>query len=512
MAVYEQTNDPRVGSLNVHPFWALPRLPNILAEWAAIIPLACHLASFRTDYHTAGQIALAGQLAISLFPKLGVLASLSRLFKDGPEFLDEVGNPFEDIGLYWFREGSNIVQASVRGSSSRTVRDVQWGSVFPCANGAASAMIASYALARRVGGATRMPDIVPEKGHPGVGKVGTGSTNCDEVTNIPKTANGNARMNEWTWSGLTISSQIARKDTLSNMDRKAEVGHRRYQTLHVLNFSRNRTPRSWRIRLSLFLSSKVLELVTFMVVLGGCAVLSLCGLYGTAAALLCGSISQIAGRFVAVKRPPGYLDNNESHSACMLVSTHRNANIWYLYVGDRGIVDSLLNKTMIMIPTTGTNTVVAYLFKLTHVAQLLAVTYVAAQKSWDGVALVILMLVSWILQLRFTNDFMTRCWLESEDTSIETHSFEFTGRTIMIGAIQAFSGSTRTLWMDDIVVPHPRREAWLKKLREHGLLNESDTEYPTFTEVDLKAIEVTSGLAKSAAEIMKTEIKFVPTA
>jgi hypothetical protein len=100
MAVYEQTSDPSVGSLNVHPFWALPRLPNILAEWAAIIPLACHLASFRTDYHTAGQIALVGRLSMSLFPKLGVLASLSRLCKDGPEYLDEVRNPLEDVDLY----------------------------------------------------------------------------------------------------------------------------------------------------------------------------------------------------------------------------------------------------------------------------------------------------------------------------------------------------------------------------------------------------------------------------
>jgi len=82
---------PGVGTINTHPLWKLPQLPNIVSEWAAIIPLICHLASFRTDYETAGRVSLLGRLTVSMFPRLGDLASLSRLCKNGPEYLDEVG-------------------------------------------------------------------------------------------------------------------------------------------------------------------------------------------------------------------------------------------------------------------------------------------------------------------------------------------------------------------------------------------------------------------------------------
>jgi hypothetical protein len=47
---------------------------------------------------------------------------------------------------------------------------------------------------------------------------------------------------------------------------------------------------------------------------------------------------------------------------------------------------------------------------------------------------------------------------------IEAKTFQFGGRTQMLNAIQVLSGSKVTSWMDDIIVPHPRRDAVLKHL------------------------------------------------
>ncbi|KAH6677235.1 hypothetical protein B0J14DRAFT_560024 [Halenospora varia] len=103
MAAYFTPNTPNIGSLNVPPYLGAPTLPNIVVEWAAIIPLVCHLADFKRDYQIVGQMAMTGSISIGIFPRLGVLAGLARLLKNGPDFLD---------------------QASSRGNSSRTVWDV----------------------------------------------------------------------------------------------------------------------------------------------------------------------------------------------------------------------------------------------------------------------------------------------------------------------------------------------------------------------------------------------------
>jgi len=133
-------------------------------------------------------------------------------------------------------------------------------------------------------------------------------------------------------------------------------------------------------------------------------------------------------------------------------------------------------------------------------------TYIAAQKGWDGVALVVLMLLSWVLRLRFTDDSLARAWQVSEGITVEAASFEFTGRTIIIGAVQAFSGSKRTIWVDDIVAPHPRRQAWLRRLEIGDAAGSDNLQGAEFEELDLKAIEITLGLAQLGSEIMKKEV------
>jgi hypothetical protein len=137
MAAFSSNNTPRLGSLNLEPYFSLPPLPNIVIEWAAIIPLVCHLASYRSDYNITGEVALRKRIHLGLFPKLGRLDGLSRLLQGGKKFVD---------------------QASARGGTTKTVRDVQWGTVFACANGAAVDSLVDFLMSHNFEELIRMPE------------------------------------------------------------------------------------------------------------------------------------------------------------------------------------------------------------------------------------------------------------------------------------------------------------------------------------------------------------------
>lgn len=128
-----------LGTITYNPLFSLPTPPNIVAEWTALIPLVAHLASYRHDHQLAGEAALSGRLNVSLFPRLGVLDGIARLLAGGPDFLDRV---------------------STLGEVNRHVWDVNWGSSFPCANGAASSIITTYALGCADSTSVRMPEHV----------------------------------------------------------------------------------------------------------------------------------------------------------------------------------------------------------------------------------------------------------------------------------------------------------------------------------------------------------------
>ena len=128
-----------LGTIIYNPFLSLPIPPNIVAEWTSLIPLVAHLASYRHDHQLAGEAALSGRLNVSLFPRLGVLDGIARLLAGGPDFLDRV---------------------STMGEVSHQVWDVNWGSAFPCANGAASSIITAYALSHADWTCVRMPEHV----------------------------------------------------------------------------------------------------------------------------------------------------------------------------------------------------------------------------------------------------------------------------------------------------------------------------------------------------------------
>ena len=132
--------------------------------------------------------------------------------------------------------------------------------------------------------------------------------------------------------------------------------------------------------------------------------------------------------------------SNESHDACMPVATHQNSSSWYLFVGDRGIVDSLLNKTMVIIPR---QLAVAAWMETAHVIQLLAMTFVASEKGWDGIALLILLIVSTVLELQFRRQSLTRLFCNSNGVTVKQGSFEFSSRTPMLDAIHRFSGCSQ---------------------------------------------------------------------
>ncbi|KAF8849855.1 hypothetical protein BDZ45DRAFT_541360, partial [Acephala macrosclerotiorum] len=383
-----------LGSLGIRPFLNLAPLPTIVAEWAGLIPLACHLASHQYGHQLAGELAITGRLSIGLFPKLGVLDSVARLINDGTEFFD---------------------RASTLGNVGNEVWDVVWGSTFPCANGAASAIIAAYAL-----------------------------SNSKEALDLDDYHDG--RIEKHTKSHGRSTSSI----------------YRRYQTLHILNFRRTPITFSWRLRLHQLMSSIRWDILIITLLVVGDVFLGLFGLYGTTAAVLCGVISRVASRFLRFKRPPGFLTNNETHDACMLVAAHRNASTWYLFTGDRGVVDYLLNKPMISPPEA--STWIQYWFRIGHILQILSMTFVAAQRGWDGVAMTVLMLLEKVCGKYWNHYCLGAQWLESQGITIEARNFCFTGRTQMIATIQALSRSSNISWMDDIIVPHPRRDALLEHL------------------------------------------------
>ena len=231
-------------------------------------------------------------------------------------------------------------------------------------------------------------------------------------------------------------------------------------------------------------------------------ILCLYGLYGTACTVLFGAISRIACLFLQVHRPPGFLENNELHSACMLVGIHQNSSIWYLYIGDRGVVDSVLNKTMIMLSTR--SYVLLYWFKASHIVQLLAMTFVAAQKGWDGISMIIFMLVADGFLWYFQGSQVAKLWLDNEGITTIAKSFEFTGRTSMMGAIQKFSGSKTSQWMDSLVTPSLRRKAWLERLGDIANSGPGES-YEQLENFDKRWVNIQLTLTMRAANLLQRE-------
>ncbi|EAW17358.1 uncharacterized protein NFIA_072720 [Aspergillus fischeri NRRL 181] len=390
-----------LGALNAPSFIPCPPIPTIVSEWAALVPLACHLASQRVDYITTGEVALLGRLSLGLFPKLGTLSGLARLMKRGTEYLD---------------------YASTTGGTSRTVWDVKWGSVFPCANGAASAAITDYLRNRHY----ERPLLMPE----------------------------------------TREQQLQGRDAI---DSTKTSRTRRSQILHVYYFEFNEAKKAFApFRIESITASVPGQTLIILVLLAVAVLCSLVGAYGTTVILVNTALSQLIAWMVPIYRPPGYLRNNEAHDACMLVAANENAMEWHLYSGDRAIVDTLLNKPMFTLPDGRQAKAAACWFTFAHLLQLTGLIYVAAQKGWDGICLFVLLVLHWALHYSFGSQTSVSEWLRTEHVGAKVKTFEFSSRQAMLGAIQVFSETKITRWMDTILVPHPRREIWLQGLQHNN--------------------------------------------
>ncbi|KAI4250099.1 MAG: hypothetical protein L6R40_000271 [Gallowayella cf. fulva] len=405
--VHETMQFGDLGTLGLRPFLSFSGIPAIVTEWSALFPLVSHLANYDEDHRIIGELALEGHLTVGLFPKLGYLNGLRRLLQYGPDFLD---------------------RANANSASAYKVWDVNWGSIFTRANGSAISIITEYALRNRPK-AIAMPEeiFVKSKYPPGVAP--------PPVHTVP-----------------APQLQMATK-----------APFRRHQELHIVRMSRVNHNRTTRGTLLLILLSRTAKVVYHLILIGLVVVLCLLGAFGSAAIVLNGLISKLMCRILRAKRPPGYLESNENHDACMLSAVHENAQTWYLYMGDRGAIDWMLNKTMLATPSAS-RVQIAY-FRLAHLLQLLAMTFVAAQKGIDGVSLVLLLVSNYGFHYVFGGHKIARQWLEAENVSVDAHTFRFSGRTPMIGVIHSLNQARDAAWMGSLVTPCPRISAWLGELK-----------------------------------------------
>lgn len=353
-----------------------------------------------------GELALEGHLTVGLFPKLGYLDGLRRLLQGGADFLD---------------------RANANSESTHRVWDVNWGSVFTRANGSAISLISDYAL-RKQRPAMQMPDEI-----------------VMQPSNPPSAA-------PTTSAAPPLQNKVSLRPAF-----------RRFQKLHVVRMSRTKHIRTIQGTLLLLFLSRTGKVLYHFILIGLLILLCFLGAFGSAAIVLNGLLSKLVCRLLRVKRPSGYLENNENHDACMLSAVHENAQTWYLYMGDRGVIDWLLNKTMIAPPSAGR--VQMIYFRLAHVLQLLAMTFVAAQKGVDGICLMILLVINDGSQYLFGGHKMARQWLEAEKVSVDARTFIFSGRTPMIGAIHSLSQARNAAWMETLVASCPRISAWLSELK-----------------------------------------------
>jgi hypothetical protein len=381
----------------------------IIFEWVALLPLVIYLASNRLQYRLVGQTALSGHVPIALFPRLGVLGTLVDFLQQGQEFFD---------------------RASSVNELSQKVWDVNWGSIFPCANGAVAAILSAYAL-RGVKVKT-----VPE-----------------EVDRIAPHLLGRQPSSTDTFEPVKINSPF-----------------RRYQKLHILHFTES-TKKVSHARYFWDGLPMALEVLFLIGCLGISVVCFLFGLYGTAAAVIFSVLLRISRQLMTIERPSGYLKNNEGDlPGCMLVSLHENASKWYLYIGSRGVIDTILNKTMVQDVKSPLGVWHGYGLRLLEVLHILIMTYVAAQKGWDGVALVSLVVVASAIDfISFSDDRIAARWLKREGIRIDATILQFSGRTPMIGTIQALGNQKSTAWMDGIIAPSIRRNIWLSKLASQDI-------------------------------------------
>jgi hypothetical protein len=307
-----------LGSLGVVFFFSLANLPTIFAEWAALLPLILHLANPKFDAELVGRVSLQGRLSTDIFPRLGTAHSISRLLENPGKVLDQTS------------------------AANKQVWDVKHGGRFPSANGAASDTMTD-ALARHV-----RPVLAVERDPK------------------PKVPDKESREHK-------ISSMVQPKAT--------ETQFRRPQRLRVFQCRRKANKNSSTAKPSAWENKALATTLYVLAVVAAAVVLGLYGLFGTCACLIISVASTAACRLVKFRRVANFLKSNERDESgglrpdgCMLCATHSNSYEWDLFVGDRGIIDALLNKPMITIDDPVSQGLILW-FRSADVLQLLAMTF-----------------------------------------------------------------------------------------------------------------------------------------
>ncbi|KAK8069017.1 hypothetical protein PG994_005633 [Apiospora phragmitis] len=443
------------GSTRLTSFlFPLPPIPVIVSEWASLLPLIFHLTDGYSAHHIVGDVSLRGKLRLGILPRLGILRNLARLLEFHFEFLD----------------------LATTGAISQTVYDANWGSVFPAANGAACYRLTSF-LAAQAGPVKHLPDFVKPL------------CQANQSTSTSK-------------SSLEPNA-VPLQERETPKDRSQPW--RRYQILTITHFRRtsdqqcdagSKSPAlaTWRSGIH---AALLVALAFCLIAMGG---------YGSAATLLLSVAITAVVRFTRVKvvRPPGYMLNNEGTNGCMLVAAHQNSNVWHLFCGDRGVIDTLLNKPMIAFEHN--TQVLAKWLHLAHIAQVLCMTYVASQKGFDGIFLLSIMLAERSLEWYSGGERLAKKWLRDNGTELSTHAFRFTGRTPLVGTVQVMSETPASAWMDTILIPSTRRELWLKRLeclRAHVHCSTHADCFERSQDGDKKWLDLNTRLVQEAVSFVK---------
>lgn len=403
-----------------------------------------------------GELVLTGHLTTGLFPKLGYLNGIWRFLDRGPDFLD---------------------RANTRSECKFKVWDASWGSTFTRANGTASSVITEYALSKH-----RKVYTAPEPIWQSPASEPAGPSPSPSSKSVSR-------------STLTSSFSHRRNSLVSSP-------FRRHQTLHIVRLHRKMNLSSSALHAFLHSAGQILYVLSL---LGMITLLVLSGAYGTSIVLLNSVLCKAVCFFFSMPRPPGYLESNERHEACMLSAAHDNASTWYLYVGDRGVVDWLLNKTMLTLPfakSTSMNLFAVY-FRLAHLLQILAMTYVAAQKGIDGVSLLVLMLGNYGVGLLRGKNQIARRWLDKEGVGVEARTFRFSGRTPMVGCVHSLSGAGNAKWMDALISPSRRREVWLQELDAAGEGRLKDKNHECLNSSDSTWVRLHTQMARDAVDLVR---------
>lgn len=301
-------------------------------------------------------------------------------------------------------------------------------------------------------------------------------------------------------ASASVISQLAKKHNPALEKCYKEPNAPRSQILNIYEFSKNDQ------NLSSFQAlqrTKYWQTLPVVFLVGLCVLFAILGAFGTAAIALTCALSRVFTLIVTFDRPVGYLNSTETHSACMLVAAHQNALEWHLFTGDRGVVDTLLNKPMIKVPERNSKTQAASLwFRVANAAQIIAMTFTAADKGWDGLCLVLLLTAHyalvWLRRQTLAGD-----WLDQEKITVNTRCLEFSSRHSLIGTIQKLSGANNSRWMDIILEPTARRNQWLRALSvptnmptpfDGDVSNDDKERVNNDTKSSLEAIEIAKTL------------------